>query len=334
MKNIFTFSFAVLLSTLSWSCTTFVIQDEENLVFGRNLDWVSDNGVVVVNKRNLQKTALVFSPEVGTRWTSKYGSVTFNQFGKEFPFGGINEKGLVVEVMVVPGKYPDVDERTALNELQWVQYQLDNASSIDEVINSDKQIRISGVSQNLHFLVCDKNGNVAVIEFTSRGILVYRGDDLPFPVLENDPYASSLAKRQKGKSSRFSTASKLVEQYSSEKNLSVVDYSFSILDKVALDGSWSIVYDIKNMKIHFKTTSNRKLRSIDVLSFDFDCKRSSLLYDLRSKDVSLINDKFNPFTFDLNKLKMEDAIRTNRINLPNEVLQQFYGYATKCPCAN
>jgi choloylglycine hydrolase len=26
-------------------------------------------------------------------WTSRYGSITFNQYGREFPSGGINEKG-------------------------------------------------------------------------------------------------------------------------------------------------------------------------------------------------------------------------------------------------
>jgi choloylglycine hydrolase len=28
-------------------------------------------------------------------WISKYGSITFNQYGREFPTGGMNEKGLV-----------------------------------------------------------------------------------------------------------------------------------------------------------------------------------------------------------------------------------------------
>ena len=33
------------------------------------------------------------------QWQSKYASVTFNQYGVELPTGGINEKGLVVEIM-------------------------------------------------------------------------------------------------------------------------------------------------------------------------------------------------------------------------------------------
>ena len=74
------FLFFNVLSALS--CTTFVIHTKNSLVFGRNLDWVSDNGVIVVNKRNVSKTSLVFPPEKAAIWTSKYGSVTINQFGK------------------------------------------------------------------------------------------------------------------------------------------------------------------------------------------------------------------------------------------------------------
>ena len=155
--------FILLNSFLTLSCTTFVLKNDSSLVFGRNLDWVSDNGVIVVNKRNMTKTSLVFSPEKATHWTSKFGSVTFNQFGQEFPFGGINEKGLVVEIMVVAGQYPKFDKRTAINELQWVQFQLDNSRTIEEVIASDKNIRISVIDQNLHFLICDSFGNIAVI---------------------------------------------------------------------------------------------------------------------------------------------------------------------------
>jgi penicillin V acylase-like amidase (Ntn superfamily) len=133
------------------ACTTFVFNDGTNLLFGRNLDWVSDNGVIVVNKRGVEKSALVLPPHQSAEWVSKYGSVTFNQFGAEFPFGGMNEKGLVVEIMLAPASYPTPDERTALNELQWVQYQLDNAACIEDVLQSDQLIRIQKINQNLHF---------------------------------------------------------------------------------------------------------------------------------------------------------------------------------------
>ncbi len=315
----------ILLNTITaFSCTTFVIKNSKELVFGRNLDWVSDNGVVVVNKRNVQKTALVFPPEKPAQWVSKYGSVTFNQFGKELPFGGINEKGLVVEIMVVQGNYPSFDERKAVNELQWVQYQLDNAETIEEVIASDEKIRISKIDQSIHFLVCDRFGNAAVIEFDKNGMNMYKKDELPYVVLENEPYLQSIKRKEANHSCRFAMASSLVENYYTNENTSAIDYSFHILDKVKLDGSWSIVYDIKNMEIHFKTASYQRVRKIKVDEFNFDCDETSQLYDLKSKGEGFVNDLFLDYSAALNNKKMDAAVESNRIRLPKHILEKFY----------
>src|SRR5215213_2626818 len=92
--------------------TTFLLSRNGQHVFGRNYDWVTGSGMVTVNFRGVKKTS--FSPDGGkaVSWVSGYGSVTFNQFGKEFPHGGMNEKGLVVELMWLnETKYPNADDR-------------------------------------------------------------------------------------------------------------------------------------------------------------------------------------------------------------------------------
>ena len=97
-------------------------------------------------------------------WISKYGSITFNQWGREFPSGGINDKGLVVvQTMYISTKYPDPDIRPSISELQWIQFQLDNFSTVQEVIYNDKFLRITNNSIPLHYIICDKTGNIAVI---------------------------------------------------------------------------------------------------------------------------------------------------------------------------
>src|SRR5581483_9546892 len=108
----------------------------------RNLDWDWENGLVFINARQVQKRAFVLGPNAAT-WTSKYGSVTFNQFGRELPFGGMNEAGLVVENMwLTETQYPAGDSRPEINMLQWIQYQLDTCSTVAEVIENDKRIRL------------------------------------------------------------------------------------------------------------------------------------------------------------------------------------------------
>lgn len=332
MKFYYSFVF-LILTGWSLACTTFVLKDDNQFIFGRNLDWVSDDGVIVTNQRGITKNSLVFGNDRAVNWISKYGSVTFNQFGKEFPFGGMNEAGLVVEVMVVPGTYPKPDDRFALNELQWVQYQLDNAETINEVIQSDAFIRISGVSQNLHYLVCDRTGKVAVIEFDAKGMIVYQGNDLIAPVLENDPYATSIMKLKKGQNCRFKKVVSMLEAYSPNNKTSAIDYSFSILDKVALDGSWSIVYDVKNKQVFYKTKSHQSRKWFSLSQFDFGCHAQSSMFDLLDQSAGNVSSKFSVFNPKLNATKLRAAITSNGIVLPKDIEEQFLGYHATCTCA-
>src|SRR6185295_11423871 len=101
-------------------------------------------------------------PNKPAHWTSKYGSVTFNQVGRELPYGGINEKGLDVEQLWLrSAQFPTPDSRPTVNELQWIQYQLDNASSVREVLASLRKINVVSRIAPIHYLVCDSTGECA-----------------------------------------------------------------------------------------------------------------------------------------------------------------------------
>src|SRR5919107_239450 len=80
-------------------CTTFCLTAGDGVYFGKNYDWDFGRGFLFVNKRGLAKTAMLDAPrQRPAEWVSKYGSLTFNQYGREQPHGGINEAGLVVEL--------------------------------------------------------------------------------------------------------------------------------------------------------------------------------------------------------------------------------------------
>jgi choloylglycine hydrolase len=134
-------AFLVKLSPTT-ACTTFLLEPASGgAFFGKNYDWHMGQGLVYVNKRGVQKSALLSSPEQMESqspavWTSLYGSITFNQYGKEFPNGGMNEKGLVIEVLWVDvSTFPtQIEKGESVTELQWVQYQLDNFATVAEVV--------------------------------------------------------------------------------------------------------------------------------------------------------------------------------------------------------
>ena len=193
------------------------------MVFGRNYDWVSGSGMVNTNLRGLAKTSFQMREGKTISWVSQYGSITFNQYGKEFPTGGMNEKGLVVELMWLDETvYPAPDSRPAISVLQWIQYQLDNSTTIEEVIATDKILRIATVGATpLHYLVADKQGKAATIEFLDGRMIVYRGKDLSIPVLTNSTYQTSLSHFKSSSDGsvdgsslgRFSRACSMVNDY-------------------------------------------------------------------------------------------------------------------------
>ncbi len=160
MKKIAAFVLLFAYSS-SFACTTFLLTKNGQYVFGRNYDWVTGNGMIMVNKRGLLKESVKAQDAKQIQWTSVYGSISFNQYGKEFPTGGMNEKGLVVELMWLDEtKYPVKDDRAALDVLQWIQYQLDCAATIEDVISSDRQVRITNNNATpLHYLIADAAGN-------------------------------------------------------------------------------------------------------------------------------------------------------------------------------
>src|SRR5688500_14269965 len=100
LKTIFAIAIIFSISTVSvFSCTTFCLKNNGYGLFGKNYDWMIGDGLVFVNKRGVAKMSADDSETHRAKWTSKHGSVTFNQYGWESPSGGMNEAGLVIELM-------------------------------------------------------------------------------------------------------------------------------------------------------------------------------------------------------------------------------------------
>jgi penicillin V acylase-like amidase (Ntn superfamily) len=335
------------------ACTTFFLKDGERLIFGRNYDWHTGVGFVMVNKRNVVKTAMnFFDPaETSLDWVSLYGSITFNQYGREYPMGGMNEAGLVVEVMWLEGtKFPESDARPALGELPWVQYQLDTSRSIAEVLASDKRIRISPSSTPIHFLVSDAEGHSATIEFLDGKMVAHSNDSLPYSALANSTYDQSLEYLQ-GHSGfggthdipatersldRFSRACAGIKAYDMARHPNIVDYAFGILDDVSQGKStvWSIVYDVNNRRVFFKTVDKPALKSFAFKDFDFQCGTPSKIIDMNTARAGDLGPHFIPYSREKNRELIGRSFGSTDFlqDVPQEALDQLALYPESLPC--
>lgn len=307
----------VLLARTALACSTFCFAGDGGPVFGKNYDWDVADGMVVVNKRGVDKVAI--TADNPARWTSTYGSITFNQYGREMPCGGINQAGLVVELMWLDEtRYPSADSRAALPNLQWVQYQLDVSGTVADVIASDADVRIShdGVAR-VHFLVADRTGACAAIEFLNGEMVVHAGETMPIGVLTNDTYEQSVAylRRHGGfggtepagvstrSLDRFVRAATSISTFPSEEAGNGVDYAFDVLASVAQGSStqWSIVYDIGAMRVYFRTSRRPAVRYFELERFDFSCDSPVRVLDLGADILGDASGSFKPYSLEANR---------------------------------
>jgi penicillin V acylase-like amidase (Ntn superfamily) len=149
-----------------------------------------------VNQRGLLKTGWEESTtgEIAS-WVSQYGSLTFNLIGYQMVWAGMNEAGLMLNALELPENIaPPADHRPPLVNVFWLQYLLDNYASVNEVISSEEQVRLSTLTGRDagHYLVCDRHGDCAVIEFLEGEMVVYTGEELPVAALANSTYQDSV----------------------------------------------------------------------------------------------------------------------------------------------
>jgi choloylglycine hydrolase len=278
------------------------------------------DGLVFVNQRGVEKSAFVSGSETAARWISKYGSVTFNQYGKDNPSGGMNEAGLVIELMWLDEtEYPKPDSRPVVDVLEWIQYQLDTSASVSEVIKNSEAVRIASPVK-LHYLVNDRQGNAATVEFLGGKLVAHTGENLAVPALTNDTYEKSFnyskstaAEKARSESSldRFTRAAGKTREFAAKPKTETeaVSYAFGILSSVAQKNStqWSIVYDQKRSKIHFRSMQSQSVKTIDARAFDYTCGGAVKILDVNVKDAGDVTAKFADYTRRANRDLIERA---------------------------
>jgi penicillin V acylase-like amidase (Ntn superfamily) len=311
---------AAWLAPAARPCTAFFIYTGDEAVVGKSYDWSMDVGLVVVNKRGIAKEAVV-DDENPARWVSEYGSVTFNQYGRELPMGGMNEVGLVVEVMWLEDTvYPEPDERAALDCLQWIQYVLDTCATVEEVVAAQEEVRVAGVNAALlHYLVADASGTCAAVEFLAGETVIHTGEDLPAPALANDPYEHDLAFWLEHKDAlprdatlegvasekRFARAAAAVDLYDFVfmDSATAADYAAGVLDDVASPeySQWRIVYDVANGRVYWRTRENMDTRWLEADAFDYSPATPVKIFDMNAVAQGDVTEEFVDYSYEANR---------------------------------
>ena len=276
------------------ACTTVCFTDRSTPVVAYNYDFHGGDGLVLVNPRGLAKTSSVDGRPHA--WTARFGSLTFNQFGRDHPMTGINERGLVVAQMWLDeGRYPSADARPEVGVLEWIQLQLDTAASVADVLQIARDVRIRSRIP-LHYLAADRAGNVAVIEFLEGELRVRAGMELPVPGLTNSTYADSMAHLARyqgfGGDTELPRSRRSLDRFvlvaagrTMGTELEPVARAFATLESVRQDGwtRWSVVYELDRLRVHFRTETHAAVRRVDLAGFDLACAGPARMLDVDGK---------------------------------------------------
>ena len=312
---------ALVWCAYSWqasACTTFGFDANGTRFMGKSYDWSEDHGMVVINKRNIEKEALmVASSSEPLVWTSQFASITFNQHGRDFPVGGINEAGLAVEIMLgTMEQAPSSDPRKAVNEVQWIQFVLDSYGSVAEMVADVDNTRIQKLVVEAHYLVCDRLGECASAEYLDGELVLHNGRETDLAqVFANSTYGASYdylgehvgfggtkpIPTDSGSLSRFVRAAHLVKQVNEREESQPVVTGFEIANSVAGSGVWRLVYNLERSEVTIKLGTESRGRTINLDDFDLDCSSPTLVYDLAGNESGDITDDFQEYNITFNR---------------------------------
>ena len=190
----------VLVYGKASACTSIVLKaDDGAVVYGRTMEWGAFdlNSRVAIAPRGYEFQGHTPDGKPGYRWEARYGVVALDALEKDYFTDGMNEKGLVVGVLYLPGfaefqPYDPSKASISMGSLDLANYVLTKFSTVDEVREGLKKIRvvpipepaIGNIPAPIHLTVIEKSGKAIVVQYLKNGLRIF---DNPLRVLTNAP---------------------------------------------------------------------------------------------------------------------------------------------------
>ncbi len=186
----------LLLGGRADSCTSFRVTSKDSAVLvGRSMEFGMElNSTVMIAPRGFRFNSPAPGGGQGLSWQSKYGFVGMNAKDIDVATDGLNEAGLSVHLLLLPGyaEYQEVgahDNGRALAHLAVGNWILSNFANVEEVKKAIQNVKVFAYEPPelgflpLHYAVHDGK-NALVIEYVKGERHVY---DNPIGVMTNSP---------------------------------------------------------------------------------------------------------------------------------------------------
>lgn len=167
----------------AWACSLFTAYgDSEEVLFGRNFDWDFSPALLLFMDPpdGYASVSMVDIYYLGFRGERASGITDLpleERVGllnaPYLPFDGMNETGLVIGMAAVPpGNVEHDPEKETIDSLMVMRKILDQAATIEEAVEIFQRYNVDMGSTPIHYLISERSGRSALIEFSKGEILV------------------------------------------------------------------------------------------------------------------------------------------------------------------
>lgn len=225
----------------SWACTCFgALAKGGDVLLGRNFDW------------SHEATMLLFTdPSDG------YASVSMvhgNWISEQplqapyWPFDGMNERGLAAGIMAVPDStLPHDSAKVTIGSLHAIRLLLDRAADVEEGVALLQKYNIDfRGGPVVHYLLVDKGGHAALVEYVDGEVQVFRNDE-PWQVATNFLVAREHPQGVEAPCNRYREAYQALQRGGGRLSR---EEAMALLGRVSQSNTvWSAVYDVTNGEV-------------------------------------------------------------------------------------
>jgi choloylglycine hydrolase len=178
------------------ACTSFRISTTDgNVFYARTMEGDTTYGasISIVPAGTEYAGTLPDGKQEGLKWTSKYGFTGMNNATLPVITDGINEKGLVVGMLMFPGyagyqEFKKENAQKTIAQFEFATWALSNFATADEVKAAVGGIRVCESGKvgklELHYTVHDASGKSIVFEYSRGKLHVFKN---PLGVMTNSP---------------------------------------------------------------------------------------------------------------------------------------------------
>lgn len=247
----------------AWACSLLaVFGDPGDMLFGRNFDWDFSPGLLLFTDppNGYASVSMVDLFYLGFGAERAFGITDLPlEERKELldapyiPFDGMNEAGLAVGMAAVPdgGFNPDPELET-IDSVMIIRKILDQAATIDEAVDIVESYNIDMLGQYLHYLVADKSGRSALIEFSGGEIVVIPNTRSWQPA--TNFLVSEAGENPEAQCWRYEVIS---QELTNKAGILTAHEAMGLLENVAQQSTqWSVVYRINAGEIQIAMGGN------------------------------------------------------------------------------